>query len=58
MKIEKKKRGCRKITGSMLENSFQNSAGAQIVRHGAPAPGKFKYCELIASKLIAQNCFV
>jgi hypothetical protein len=53
--MEKKKRGCRMITGKDLGNSRQNIAGSQNVFHGAILPGGFMYAERIASKLTVRS---
>src|SRR5215831_9338530 len=50
LRMEKKKRGCRMITGKDLGNFCQNVAGSQNVFHGAILPSGFKYAERIASK--------
>ena len=42
LNIERKKRGLRKITGTMRGKLLASIAGAQIVRHGARAPGGFR----------------
>jgi hypothetical protein len=42
LNIEKKKPGLRRIIGSMLGKLLNSFAGAQIVCHGARAPGGFK----------------
>src|SRR5262245_9711158 len=50
LKMEKKKRGCRRITGKDLGNPRQNIAGSQNVFQGAILPSGFKYAEWIAPK--------
>src|SRR5260370_20783133 len=50
LKMEKKKRGCRMITGKDLGNFRQNIAGSQNVFQGAIVPGGVKYPERIAWK--------
>jgi hypothetical protein len=48
--MEKKKRGCRMITGKDLGKFSQNIAGSQNVFQGAILPGGFKYTERISPK--------
>ena len=50
LKMEKKKRGWRMITGKDPGNFRQNIAGSQNVFHGAMRPGGFKYAERISPK--------
>src|SRR5258708_20652438 len=50
LKMEKKKRGWRMITGKDLGNFRQNIAGSQNVFHGAIRPAGFKYAERISPK--------
>src|SRR5438045_9754050 len=50
LKMEKKKRGWRTITGKDLGNFRQNIAGSQNVFHGAIRPGGFKYAERTSPK--------
>ena len=50
LEMEKKKRGCRMITGIDLGNFCQNIAGSQNVFQGAILPGGFKYAERISPK--------